>query len=214
MPLTFGNNLLNNILLALASKPGQCSLHPTNFVNLFVNKYGNCSFPKPSVLKSAFTSSLILLFLCCFTLVSYTQVTPPGPPQDTSLRIIQIIQGQRLREKTLDSATSIQTIAGKVILQEGLTIFYCDSAVINKSTNVLEAYGNIHINQNDSIHTYSQTLRYIGNDRIAYLRKDVRLTDNKGTLYTQDLEYDLKTSIGKYRNGGKVVNGKTVLTST
>ena len=128
--------------------------------------------------------------------------------------MIQIIQGQRLREKTLDSATSVQTIAGKVILQEGLTTFYCDSAVINKSTNILEAYGNIHINQNDSIHTYSQTLRYIGNDRMAYLKKDVRLTDNKGTLYTQDLEYDLKTSIGKYRNGGRVVNGKTVLTST
>src|SRR5688572_4411920 len=214
MLLTCSNNFLNSILLALSSKTGQSSLQPTNFVNLFVNKYGNCSFPKPSVLKSAFTSSFILIFLCCFSFVSYAQVSPPPPPQDTSLRIIQIIQGQRLREKSLDSATSIQTIAGKVILKEGLTTFYCDSAVINKSTNILEAYGNIHINQNDSIHTYSQTLRYIGNDRVAYLKKDVRLTDNKGILYTQDLEYDLKTSIGKYKNGGRVVNGKTVLTST
>jgi lipopolysaccharide export system protein LptA len=124
------------------------------------------------------------------------------------------VQGQRLREKVLDSATSLQTIAGNVILKEGLTTFYCDSAVINKRTNILEAYGNIHINQNDSIHTYSQSLRYIGNDRVAFLKKNVRLTDNKGVLYTQDLEYDLKTSIGKYKNGGRVVNGKTVLTST
>ena len=149
--------------------------------------------------------------LCCSYILSAQNVLPSG--SDTT-RTIQIIRGKSLREKNIDSATSYQTIAGDVILKEGLTLFYCDSASINKRTNVLEAYGNIHINQNDSIHTYSQYLKYIGTDRIAYLKKDVRLTDNKGTLYTRDLEYDLKTSVGKYKSGGKVVNGKTVLTST
>ena len=131
-----------------------------------------------------------------------------------TIREIQIIQGNSLREKSIDSATRLQTISGNVILKEGLTIFYCDSAIINKETNVLEAFGNIHINQNDSINTYSQYLKYIGKDRIAFLKKEVRLTDKKGTLYTQELEYNLATSIGKYKNGGKVVNGKTILTST
>lgn len=141
-------------------------------------------------------------------------LAPAGSQGPDTLRIIQIINGDRLREKEIDSATIIQTLAGHVILKEGLTLFYCDSAVIDKRTNILEAFGNIHINQNDSIHTYAQNLRYIGNDRMAFLKKDVRLTDNKGTLYTQDLDYDLKSSIGKYKNGGRVVNGKTVLTST
>lgn len=149
--------------------------------------------------------------LCCrFGLVAQTNTSPTT---DT-LRVIQIIQGKSLREKRIDSLTSLQTIAGNVILKEGLTIFHCDSASINKHTNILEAFGNIHINQNDSIHTYSQYLKYIGAERIAFLKKDVRLTDNKGTLYTQDLEYDLRSSIGKYKNGGRVVNGKTILTST
>lgn len=131
-----------------------------------------------------------------------------------TIREIQIIQGNSLREKSIDSATRLQTISGNVILKEGLTLFYCDSAIINKETNVLEAFGNIHINQNDSINTYSQYLKYIGKNRIAFLKKEVRLTDKKGTLYTQELEYNLATSIGKYKNGGKVVNGKTILTST
>ena len=166
-------------------------------------------------MKSSFTSGLKYLFsiLICFDFFSATAQDTPTPVADT-LRVIQIIQGQRLREKIIDSATSLQTIAGDVILKEGLTTFYCDSAIINKRTNILEAYGNIHINQNDSIHTYSQSLRYIGNDRIAFLKKNVKLTDNKGVLYTQDLEYDLKSSVGKYKNGGRVVNGKTILTST
>ncbi|CAN5442515.1 hypothetical protein BH11BAC3_BH11BAC3_28230 [soil metagenome] len=168
-------------------------------------------------MKSVF-SCRILFLISFFIGVHFSSlaqnVAPAASQGPDTLRIIQIINGDRLREKQIDSATIIQTLAGHVILKEGLTLFYCDSAVIDKRTNILEAFGNIHINQNDSIHTYAQNLRYIGNDRMAFLKKDVRLTDNKGTLYTQDLDYDLKSSIGNYRNGGRVVNGKTVLTST
>ena len=146
-------------------------------------------------------------------LISFAQDSLVTPKADT-IREIQIIQGNSLREKTIDSVTRLQTIAGNVILKEGVTLFYCDSATINKETNILEAFGNIHINQNDSINTYSQYLKYIGKDRIAFLKKEVRLTDKKGTLYTQELEYNLASSIGMYKNGGKVVNGKTILTST
>ena len=170
---------------------------------------------KSIALKSIFTSGFLVflsvLISCSFSLQA--QNVSPSPSSDT-LRVIQIIQGDRLREKTTDSVTNFQTIAGHVILKEGLTIFHCDSAAINRRTNILEAFGNIHIDQNDSIHTYAQSLRYIGNERMAYLKKDVRLTDKKGILYTQDLAYDLKSSIGKYTNGGRVVNGKTILTST
>lgn len=163
-------------------------------------------------MKLTFTSFLLLCVLLLSGINAQSQTA--GTPASDSLRVIEIIQGKNLREKKIDSVTTIETIAGNVILREGLTTFTCDSAAINPRTNIMEAYGNIHINQNDSIHTYSQYLRYIGNDRVAFLKKDVRLTDNKGILYTQDLEYDLKTSIGKYQTGGRVVNGKTVLTST
>jgi len=48
---------------------------------------------------------------------------------------------------------------------------------------------------------------------MAYLQKKVKLTDGKGTLTTEELEYDMNSRIGSYRNNGKVVNGSTVLTS-
>ena len=135
------------------------------------------------------------------------------PATNDTLRVIEIVKGKSMRLIYIDSITSLQTIAGGVILKEGSTTFTCDSATINKITNILEAYGNVHINQSDSIHTYAQYLKYVGKDRIAYLKKEVKLTDKKGILFTQELEYDLKTNIGKYKNGGKVVNGTTVLTS-
>jgi lipopolysaccharide export system protein LptA len=155
-----------------------------------------------------FFSVLLIFFVCNYCNAQQQQSANPD-----TMRIIQIIQGKSLRQKTIDSGFIIETIAGNAILKEGLTIFNCDSAIINHHTNIMEAFGNIHINQNDSIHTYSQHLRYIAGDRIAWLDKDVKLTDKKGILYTQTLKYDLKTNIGEYTNGGKVVNGQTILTS-
>jgi lipopolysaccharide export system protein LptA len=169
-------------------------------------------------LQSTFTKSIYCLILLLFAVNVnlFAQITANAPQQQTpdTLRVIQILSGESLREKNIDSVTTLKTIAGNVILKEGLTLFYCDSATINAATNVLEAFGNVHINQNDSIHTYAQYLRYVGKDRVAYLKKNVRLTDKKGTLYTQELEYDLKSSVGNYKNGGRVVNEKSVLTST
>ena len=135
------------------------------------------------------------------------------PPKDT-VRIIQIVKARSLRDKTIDSLTTIETAAGDAVIKEGFTTTYCDSVVINRRTNIVEAFGNIHINDNDSIHTYAQSLRYIGNDRIAYLKKNVKLTDKKGILLTDELEYNLRTGIATYKNGGRVINGSTVLTST
>jgi lipopolysaccharide export system protein LptA len=129
------------------------------------------------------------------------------------MRVIEIIKGLSLREKTIDSLTKIETIAGDVLVQEGATKFSCDSAIINRKLNTLEAFGNVHINDADSLHTYAQYVKYIGSERVAYLKKNVRLTDRKGTLLTQDLVYDLKAGIGKYHGGGKVINGTTTLTS-
>jgi lipopolysaccharide export system protein LptA len=100
-----------------------------------------------------------------------------------------------------------------VLLQQGTTLFSCDSAVQNTTSNQIEAFGNVHINDADSVHTYSQYLKYLGNARMAYLQKKVKLTDGKGTLTTEELEYDMNSRIGSYRNNGKVVNGTTVLTS-
>ena len=130
-----------------------------------------------------------------------------------TFRIIQILQGESLRQIKKDSATNLETIAGNVILKEGLTTFKCDSAVINHHQNILESFGHIHINQNDSIHTYANHLLYKTNEHIAYLDGNVKLTDNKGTLLTKNLTYNLTTNIADYSNGGKVINGKTVLYS-
>jgi len=128
-------------------------------------------------------------------------------------KMITIISADRYNFQQLDTIQYV-SLGGHAVVQQENTVFSADSIVLNQKANTLEAVGNVHINDADSIHTYAQNLRYLGKEKKAYLNRDIRLTDGKATLTTDNLIYDVQLKTGIYANGGKVVNGKTVLTST
>ncbi len=134
-------------------------------------------------------------------------------PQDTTKKVHILSNTRTLIFQTLDDSTKLTIVTGDVKLRQGTALFYCDSCVINSRTNVLEAWGKVHINDSDTAHITANHLRYLGNTKLAYLDGNVKLTDGKATLTTPDLEYDMETNIGTYKNGGRVVNKKSVLTS-
>ncbi len=127
---------------------------------------------------------------------------------------LDIVYADKINFLTVDSTHKLVILVGKVHVIQEKTHFYSDSAILNEIDNSLEAFGNIHINDADSVHTYSQYLKYLGKEKKAYLKKKVRLTDGKGDLTTDELEYDVTLKIGTYLKGGKLINKKTVLTST
>lgn len=127
---------------------------------------------------------------------------------------IEFIKAERYNRQVIDSNKVFLSLAGNAIVQQDKTLFYADSILLNEKENTLEAFGNVHINDADSIHTYAQYVKYLGKEKRAFLKNKVRLTDGKGTLTTNDLTYDVGIKIGTYVNGGKIVNGKTTLTST
>ncbi len=95
------------------------------------------------------------------------------------------------------------------------TRFFCDSAVIAKKTNYLEAYGNVRILDGDSITIVADKLFYDGNTKIAKLRSNVVLTQlGRVQIFTNYLDYDRNTSIASYFNNGKIIDSTNVLTST
>ena len=142
------------------------------------------------------------------------------PAADTSGKNgkkLDILYADVLNFLTVDSLHQFISLVGKkkqVLVKQEKTLFYADSAILNQTDNTLEAFGNIHINDADSVHTYSQYLKYLGKEKKAFLKNKVRLTDGKGVLTTDELEYDVTLKIGTYLKGGKLVNKKTVLTST
>jgi len=112
------------------------------------------------------------------------------------------------------NGVSYTSVKGNVKFTHKGTIFYCDSAIIAKKTNYLEAYGHVKIIDGDSIIIISKKLFYDGNTRIAKLRQDVILTQlGRMKIYTDYLDYDRNTAIADYFNGGKIVDSTNVLTS-
>lgn len=132
---------------------------------------------------------------------------------DTTRKVYILSNTRNLTFQTLDDSTKLTIVTGDVKLRQGTALFYCDSCVINARTDIFEAWGKVHINDSDTAHIYANHLRYLMSKRLAYLDGNVKLTDGKATLTTTDLDYDMETNIGTYKNGGTVVNKKSVLTS-
>lgn len=154
----------------------------------------------------------LLIFLCCAAAPLLSQQPVTTPPRDT-VRIVTIEHADRLTLKKVDTTNELLIGAGHVFFRDDKTKFYCDSAIRNKKLNIIEAFGNVHINDNDSTHAYSQYLIYHIDTKVATLQKSVKLTDNKSVLTTENLDYDTRLKIGTYRTGGKIVSDKTVITS-
>ncbi|HRO46005.1 OstA-like protein [Agriterribacter sp.] len=142
-----------------------------------------------------------------------TAVTPVSSAQTKdSVREVHLIRSDVLKFEKKDS-TELQILVGNAMLRQENTFFNGDSIIMNKQQNVIEVFGNIHINDADSVNVYAQYLIYYGNTRIAHLRKNVKLSDGKATLTTEALEYDLNTKTGIYLDGGKIVTSTSTLTS-
>ena len=156
----------------------------------------------------------------CLLFVAFLANAQPGKQKDnlqpkgiTEENFLYILAADKQYLQKSDTSQLV-SYAGHVKVRQGKTLFYADSAIINPIANTLESFGNVHINDADSVHIYSQYLRYIGIDKKALLTSKVRLTDGKSTLTTENLTYDVNLKLGTYLYGGKVVNKKTTLTST
>ena len=161
---------------------------------------------------------LSVFFLLIFHLAWAQQkpgaASPPvssAQPKD-SVREVHLIRSDLLKFEKKDSV-ELQILVGNAMLRQGNTFFNGDSIIMNKQQNIIEVFGNIHINDADSVNVYAQYLIYYGNTRIAHLKKNVKLSDGKATLTTEELEYDLNTKTGTYMNGGKIVTSTSTLTS-
>ena len=128
-------------------------------------------------------------------------------------KLIEFLSAESYNIKKVDSQDFL-ILVGHVKIKQGNTLLFGDSIIVNTNKNNLEGFGKVHINDADSVHTYADYLIYDGNTKKAKLRNHVKLTDGRGTLTTDSLDYDVSIKIGVYKKGGKLVRNKTVLKST
>lgn len=159
---------------------------------------------------------LFIFFLCYLQNLSFAQIKDPPIPKDNrdtaSSDIINIEWADEFTYNIVEKDT-FQRLTGKVELSQDTVYMYCDSALIFNSTN-LTAEGHVIIQQGDSITIFSDSLVYESHDRIADFYGEVVLVNRAQKLFTNHLNYDMKTKVGTYFNGATLTNDTTFLTST
>ena len=103
-------------------------------------------------------------------------------------------------------------LLGNVSFKHEGTIMHCDSAYQYKN-NKMDAFGNIKINQGDTLKLYGKQLFYDGNTSKAIIKYKVKLIEKHSKLTTEQINYDLKKNIANYPKKGEILDGNNNLVS-
>ncbi len=104
-----------------------------------------------------------------------------------------------------------QIVVGNVEFRRGGMFMYCDSAHFYDSPGAIEAYGNVRMQQGDTLFVYADTTQLAV--LYADFGKKVRLINRDVTLTTDIFNYDLGIDLGYYEVGGVLTDPKNRLTS-
>lgn len=106
-----------------------------------------------------------------------------------------------------------QILTGSVKLRHDSMYMYCDSALIYEKTNSVQAYGNVRMEQGDTLFIYGDYLLYDGISQLAQLRENVKMENRNTTLLTDSLNFDRIFNLGYFFEGGTLMDEDNVLTS-
>ena len=140
---------------------------------------------------NAFRKNLLIILICTAIFVFSVDF---GYSQEK--KRVDILQaGSLIQSKDIANA---KRLIDDVILKHEDILIYCDSAYKYDNSNRVDAFGNVHINQADTLHLYADKIYYNGNISFASAIKNVRLVNKTATLYTDTLDYNLETKIAYY----------------
>ncbi|MFI5134506.1 MAG: OstA-like protein [Chitinophagales bacterium] len=156
---------------------------------------------------------LVLLFTFHYSFAQQNKsASPASPAAPQQGEPIHIINADEL-EYTELGGVRMRKLTGNVQLQQKNVTLFCDQANYLLDQNTIDAAGNVHIKQGDTINMYGNTLHYDGSLKTANLKGAVKLTDSHITLTTEQLDYDLNSRVADYLQGGTVINDSSTLTS-
>lgn len=157
-----------------------------------------------------FLVGILCLFGICLIAQNKPKATNNNPEEKKSK--VYLIHSDILRFDK-DANPDAQIVEGSVVFRHDSVYMYCDSAYFFDKTNSLEAFGNVKMNQGDTLFLYGDYLFYDGNTQIAMVRENVRMENKNTTLLTDSLNYDRIYNLGYYFDGGTLMDEENVLTS-
>lgn len=116
-----------------------------------------------------------------------------------------------------DVGEQYQVLSGNVVFRKNDMYMYCDSAHLYEQSNSVDAFGNVRMEQGDTLFVYADELNYDGATEIAVLYADpgkkVRLINRDVKLETDVFNYDMAEEVGYYNIGGVLTDKNNRLKS-
>lgn len=116
-----------------------------------------------------------------------------------------------------ESTDSFMIISGNVQFTKGAMVMFCDSAHFYPATESFNAFGNVRMEQGDTLFIYADSAVYDNPSQIANLYafpgNIVRMINRDVTLETEEFTYDLAIGIGYYDVGGVLFDSHNRLVS-
>lgn len=104
-------------------------------------------------------------------------------------------------------------LVGDVRFRRDSMYMFCDSAHYFQKRNAFQAFGNVRMEQGDTLFLYGDYLDYNGDTNLARVRKNVRLIDKNTVLETDSLDFDRNLNLGYFFDYGVLSDGESVLSS-
>jgi lipopolysaccharide export system protein LptA len=125
---------------------------------------------------------------------------------------VEIINAVSL-EANENIVANAQRLIGSVLIGHKNILMWCDSAYSYNGSNRIDAFGNVHIKQDDTLHLYANRVFYDGDISFARAWENVKLINKSTTIYSDTLDYDLAANISYYDDKGKIIDSTTTITS-
>ena len=154
---------------------------------------------------------LLTGLLCLFGICLLSAQDKPKQPEKKKTRVDLLHAEEAQADKIL--LPDVQILIRSVKLRHDSMYMYCDSALIYEKTNSVEAFGNVRMEQGDTLFIYGDYLYYDGMSQLAMLRENVRMINRNTVLTTDSLNYDRLYNLGYYFDGGTLTDEENVLTS-
>ena len=155
------------------------------------------------------TIPVVLVALCMAASPSWRSGDEARQQKDTRIHLLhadQLFYQRRLNPNA-------QILVGNVQFQHEGVLLNCDSALYYEAGNSFDAYGNVVMNQGDTLTLNSDVLFYDGTAQLAQARYNVVMTHVETILYCDSLDYDRLYDLGYFFEGGRMVDGDNTLVS-
>lgn len=108
---------------------------------------------------------------------------------------------------------NVKKLLRQVVVKHKGSVLYCDSAYLYEDRNAVETFGNSRMISDNGTTLDADSMFYDGNTQKARAVGKVVFRDEKTTLYTKTLDYDLATGLAYYTQGGKIIDTEKTLES-